>query len=93
MANLNLVNIAISKQAYDKLKLWASVSRTIEAATEILGDIEQRGNIDVENINYVMDELIELRYSLDDCNRACKEHYHIEAAEQRSKDRLTGGKS
>ncbi len=77
MSNNDLISIDISRQAYNKLKLWASVSRTLDSVETMLMSLADRlPDDDAEDVMYTLDEVRELRYSLDDCNRAAKERYH-----------------
>ena len=72
----DLVSIAISRQAYEKLTHWASVSRTIDTTLSILYETNSKLMLtegDNEQVQHTIGELEELQYALDDCNRAAKE--------------------
>jgi hypothetical protein len=67
-----MVQIEITEQAFTQLKHWASVGRTIDAAVELLLLAHAGEPLDQESAMYIADELADLKYALDDCNRACK---------------------
>jgi hypothetical protein len=79
--------ITIPTMYYNVLKKWASVGRTIDSAIEqannyidlanVVNDSREdtEAEIDLEQPEYTITELLELKQSLDACNAACKEHY------------------
>lgn len=80
-----MVQIEISEAAFTTLRRWASVGRTFDQVVkhlEVLADLAESGmpgDPDYEDLLHCRDEVEELRYALDDCNRACKNAQYPEA--------------
>lgn len=73
-----MVKIEISEAAFTLLRRWASVGRTIDTTVKYLdeyADLAESGmpgQTEYEDLLHCRDELEELKYALNDCNRACK---------------------
>jgi len=82
--------IEVTLEAYKRLVMWASVSRTLDNAERLAQDlIDMASHDDDEFAASTLDELEDIHSALDECHQAVRRHYGRLAYEQRQRQRQT----